>query len=86
MAKLRNSVSSSDEADNLSGHLASWLHDLKVEDLFATCVTCRHLGVKGIGCKLYPGASVPAHVVIHGCEKYDDPREIKKADDDDIPF
>ena len=85
MAKLRSSSSVDREANALSANLAEWLGNLKVQDLFQTCLTCRHLHSSGAGCQLFPGHPVPAHVVLAGCDKYKDvaPRPTLS---DDIPF
>ena len=87
MAKIRESYSADKNAAILSSALAGWLKDVKVHELFQTCLTCSSLGVGGTSCKLYPGHPLPAHVALTGCEKYDEiePRR-DVAPDDDIPF
>lgn len=97
MAELRDSDPAKNQEQGLSLLLGSWLFDLRVEELFVTCLSCTHLGSKGASCNKYPGYPIPAHVVLTGCEDYKD-REARarplltqgripaNIHDDEIPF
>lgn len=98
MAQIRDSYAADDAANSLSGVLLGWLHDVKIQDLFVTCLSCKHLGDGGMSCKKFPGYPIPAHVVLTGCPDHEDnePRRPPVAPhrsltgqnylDDDIPF
>lgn len=100
MAELRTGSAPEHASHMLSLALISWLKQLRVEDLFVTCLTCRKLCNDGRTCSY--DNSVPAvHVVLQGCEHYEDvtgqpvagkpPAAYKKpaytyGHGDDIPF
>lgn len=94
MAQLRNSPDADDQASLLSAAVTGWLQNLRVEELFVTCLSCRHLGEKGASCKRYPGYPIPAHTVLTGCKEYSDNNPKRQRDakgriiyeDEDIPF
>jgi hypothetical protein len=99
MAQIRESSEADDAASLLSLALMGWFQQIRIEDLFVTCLSCKHLGEKGGQCNKFPGYPIPAHVVIQGCEAYEDHRPRKAPtrfngshqntryiEDDDIPF
>lgn len=83
MPKIRDSSSIDKSADALSTVMSQWLNAVDPVDLWPTCFTCRKLGSDSRTCSLFK-AQPPVHVVVRGCDQYDDikPRLL----DDDIPF
>ncbi len=55
----------------LGNHMRAWLNDARVEDLFATCLTCTNVDYHG-HCRLAPGRPIPLNVVVNACERYVD--------------
>ena len=86
MPKLRNTSPSTKAAQGLSDALTKWLLELRIDQLFVTCLSCKHLKPDGTGCSLYPDHPIPPHVVVTGCERYKDKLGDGKTADDDIPF
>lgn len=72
MANLRDSPDTKTPSDILSVALIGALQAIRLEDLFVTCLSCKHLGDKGTQCNKYPGYPIPAHIVLNGCKDHED--------------
>lgn len=95
MAQIRDAYDADDAANSLSFHIMAWLQEIRVEELFVTCLSCKHLGDQAGTCNKFPGHLIPPHVVIKGCDAYEDVMPRRKPLprgngashlDDDIPF
>ncbi len=69
MARIRKSPSADGQVNLLSSLMSNWLQMMQIEELFTTCLTCRHLTSKG-QCGLVDDMPIPVHIAITGCDKY----------------
>ena len=72
MAIMIDSLSAQDEVKNWSSYMSDgmnmWIDKMKVENVFRTCVSCRHFQNQPVFCKRF-NIPPPGTIIIHGCDE-----------------